>query len=109
VKNEHLSVDGQGLQIPWVYQGTQRSYLPDFIAKVGLADGHTIMLVIEVSGFDWPGKREKDETMQTFWIPAVNNWGDLGHWEHIEFHKDAAESFDYSLLAYLEKLGGPYA
>src|SRR5207302_7127004 len=97
VKNEHLGHDSQGLQIPWVYQGTQRSYLPDFIVLAELADGRRINLVIEVSGFDWPGKREKDETTQTFWIPAVNNWGQLGHWEHVEFDKGAADSFDFAL------------
>src|SRR5260370_22435693 len=73
VKNEHLSFDGRGLRIPWVYQGLERSYVPDFIANVILADGRLVNLVIEVSGFDWPGKREKDETTHTFWIPAVNN------------------------------------
>ncbi len=109
VKNEHLGEDGRGLRIPWVYQGTQRSYVPDFIACVRLADQRVINLVIEVSGFDWPGKREKDETMQTLWIPAVNNWGQLGHWEHVEFNKDSAGSFAFALLSHLEKLGGPYA
>jgi type III restriction enzyme len=108
VKNEHLGHDSQGLQIPWVYQGTQRSYLPDFIAWAELADSRRIHLIIEVSGFDWPGKREKDETTQTFWIPAINNWGQLGHWEHVEFDEGAADSFDFALLAHLEKLGGPY-
>ncbi len=109
VKNEHLGKDGRGLQIPWVYQGTQRSYLPDFVVSADLADGRRINLIIEVSGFDWPGKREKDETTQTFWIPAINNWGQLGHWEHVEFDKGAADSFDFALLSLLEKLGGPYA
>jgi type III restriction enzyme len=109
VKNEHLSHDGQGLRIPWVYQGTERSYLPDFVVSAELADGRNINLIIEVSGFDWPGKREKDETTQTFWIPAINNWGQLGHWEHVEFDKGAADSFDFALLSHLEKLGGPYA
>jgi type III restriction enzyme len=109
VKNEHLSLDGLGLRIPWVYQGAQRSYLPDFIAVVRLADERVLNLVIEVSGFDWPGKREKDETMHTFWIPAINNWGRLGSWEHVEFDQRDAANFDFALLAYLEKLGGPYA
>jgi type III restriction enzyme len=110
VKNEHLGDDGLGLRIPYIYQGTQRPYIPDFISKVGLANGSEVHLVIEVSGFDWPGKREKDETMHTFWLPAVNNWGVLGRWEHVEFRQDdIAGGFDYALLACLEKLGGPYA
>ena len=64
--------------------------------------------MIEVSGFDWPGKREKDETMHTFWIPAVNNWAQLGSWGHVEFDKESAGSFDFALLSHLERLGGPY-
>ncbi len=110
VKNEHLGADGLGLRIPYVFQGTKRQYMPDFIAKIALADGREINLVIEITGQDWAGKRQKDETMHTFWIPAVNNWGDLGHWEHVEFDKGfAAGGFDYALLAHFEMLGGPYA
>jgi type III restriction enzyme len=108
VKNEQLGPDGRGLRIPWTYRGTQRSYVPDFIACVALADGRSISLAIEISGFDWPGKREKDDTMHTFWIPAVNNWGQLGHWEHLELDSAAATSFAFALLSQLERLGGPY-
>jgi type III restriction enzyme len=110
VKNEHLGADGLGLRIPYVYQGTKRQYTPDFIAQVALADGRTVSLVIEITGQDWAGKREKDDAMQTFWVPAVNNWGRLGHWEHVEFDKEsAAAGFGFALLAHLETLGGPYA
>lgn len=109
VKNEHLGSDGLGLRIPYVFQGAKREYMPDFIATIALADGREIHLVIEITGRDWAGKREKDETTHTYWIPAVNNWGKLGHWEHVEFDKSsAAGGFDYALLAHLEKLGGPY-
>jgi type III restriction enzyme len=110
VKNEHLGADGFGLRIPYVCHGAKRHYLPDFIAKVALADGRVINLVIEVSGQMWDCKAEKDETMHTFWIPAVNNWARLGHWEHNEFDKSsAAGGFDHALLSHLEKLGGAYA
>ena len=110
VKNEHLGEDGFGLQIPYICHGTKRQYTPDFIAKVALADGRAINLIVEVTGQVWPCKPEKDETMHTFWIPAVNNWGQLGTWEHVEFDKTAAAGgFDYALLAHLEKLGGVYA
>ena len=110
VKNEHLGSDGLGLRIPYVCHGAKRQYLPDFIAKVALADGRLINLVIEVTGQMWDCKAEKDETMHTFWIPAVNNWGQLGRWEHKEFDTTAAAGgFDHALLAHLEMLGGPYA
>jgi type III restriction enzyme len=108
VKNEHLGADGLGLRIPYVCNGAKRHYLPDFIAKVKLADGRTINLVIEVTGQVWDCKSEKDETMHTFWIPAVNTWGQLGEWAHKEFNKESAGSFSYALLAHLEEMGGPY-
>jgi type III restriction enzyme len=109
VKNEHLGADGLGLRIPYVCNGAKRHYVPDFIAKVTLADGRAVHLVIEVTGQVWACKSEKDETMHTFWIPAINEWGQLGEWTHKEFNNDSAGSFGYALLAHLEKMGGPYA
>ena len=110
VKNEHLGTDKLGLRIPYVCRGTKRQYVPDFIARVRLANAQVVNLVIEVSGQMWDCKPEKDETMHTFWIPAINNWGKLGRWEHREFDKaSASDGFDYSLLSHLETLGGAYA
>ena len=84
--------------------------MPDFIARVRLANAQVVNLVIEVSGQMWDCKPEKDETMHTFWIPAINNWGRLCCWEHREFDKaSASDGFDYSLLSHLETLGGAYA
>ena len=80
VKNQNL-----GFTIPYVLEGDERNYLPDFIVKVALPNsGQVISLVLEVSGEKRKDKLAKVETARNLWVPAVNNNGSFGHWEFIE-------------------------
>lgn len=69
-------------RIPYVINGKQRHYLPDFIVQ--LDDGRDkedlLNLVIEVSGAQDDDKDAKKATMDHYWIPAVNNYGQYGRW-----------------------------
>lgn len=70
-KNDRLFFD-----IPYRYLGTSGRYRPDFIIK--LTNGTN--LLIEGKG----RKTERDDAKSTAtarWLEAVNNWGELGHWE----------------------------
>jgi type III restriction enzyme len=80
VKNQNL-----GFTIPYVLEGDERSYVPDFIVKVKV-DGETefLNLVLEVSGEKRKDKAAKVETAKTLWVPAVNNHGGFGRWAFIE-------------------------
>jgi type III restriction enzyme len=80
VKNQNL-----GFTIPYVLEGDERSYIPDFIVKIKV-EGETelLNLVLEVSGEKRKDKAAKVETAKTLWVPAVNNHGGFGRWAFLE-------------------------
>ena len=80
VKNHNL-----GLEVPYLYGSTQRKYLPDFIVKID--DGRTdlLNLIVEIKGYRGEDAKDKASTMQTYWIPGVNNLGSMGRWAFVEF------------------------
>jgi type III restriction enzyme len=81
-KNHNL-----GLEVPYRYASETRRYYPDFVLKVD--DGHGIEdplnLVIEIKGYRREDAKEKKSTMETYWIPGVNNLGTYGRWAFVEF------------------------
>ena len=81
VKNDHL-----GFTIPYVVNGEERQYLPDFIACI--EDGHgpndCLNLIIEVTGQTKKDKAAKVATAQTLWVPAINHHGAFGRWAFLE-------------------------
>jgi len=81
-KNHNL-----GLEIPYRYGSENRKYLPDFIVLVD--DGHgpddPLHLVVEIKGYRREDAKEKKSTMETYWIPGVNNLGQYGRWAFAEF------------------------
>ena len=83
---------GLGLEVPYRYLGESRRYRPDFIVLID--DGHGTLpdgtpdllhLVVEIKGYRGEDAREKANTMQTYWIPGVNNLGTFGRWAFAEF------------------------
>ena len=80
VKNHSL-----GLEVPYCYGSETRRYRPDFIVQVG--DGHDdpLNLVVEIKGFRREDAKEKKLTMDTYWIPGVNNLEAYGRWAFAEF------------------------
>lgn len=92
-KLEHLTAvrmyvknQGLGFTIPYTIDGQQRSYVPDFIARVddGNGDDDLLNLLIEVSGAGRRDKEHKVNTARNLWVPAVNNHGGFGRWRFIE-------------------------
>jgi type III restriction enzyme len=82
VKNHNL-----GLEVPYRYGSETRRYLPDFIVLVD--DGHgeddLLHLVIEIKGYRREDAKEKKATMDTYWVPGVNNLAQYGRWAFAEF------------------------
>ena len=80
VKNHNL-----GLEVPYRYGSTMRKYIPDFIVLVD--DGHDdpLQLIIEIKGYRGEDAKEKKATMETYWLPGVNNLGQYGRWAFAEF------------------------
>ena len=81
-KNHNL-----GLEVPYRYGSEVRKYLPDFIVLVD--DGHgpddLLCLVVEIKGYRREDAKEKKSTMDTYWVPGVNNLKTYGRWAFAEF------------------------
>jgi len=79
VKNHNL-----GLEVPYCYGSETRTYLPDFIVLVD--DGHDdpLRLIVEIKGYRREDAKIKKETMETYWVPGVNNLGKYGRWAFAE-------------------------
>ncbi len=82
VKNHNL-----GFEVPYRYGSEMRHYRPDFIVRID--DGHgpddLLNLIIEIKGYRGEDAKVKKETMDTYWIPGVNNLGTYGRWAFSEF------------------------
>ena len=82
VKNHNL-----GLEVPYRYGSEIRKYLPDFIVLVddGRGPGDLLHLVVEIKGYRREDAKEKKSTMETYWVPGVNNLNQYGRWAFAEF------------------------
>lgn len=82
VKNHNL-----GFEVPYRFGSETRRYRPDFIVLVD--DGHgpddLLRLVVEIKGYRREDAKEKKSTMETYWVPGVNNLGLYGRWAFAEF------------------------
>jgi type III restriction enzyme len=86
-KNHNL-----GLEVPYRYGSETRKYLPDFIVLID--DGHPpkadgtpnlLHLIVEIKGYRREDAKEKKSTMETYWVPGVNQLGTQGRWAFAEF------------------------
>ena len=86
----------------------QRRYIPDFIVLVD--DGHgeddLLNLVVEIKGFRGEDVKDKHSTMDTYWIPGVNNLGSHGRWAFAEFTDvyDIQDDFEAELDRRIQQL-----
>jgi type III restriction enzyme len=82
VKNHNL-----GLEVPYRYGSETRKYIPDFIVLVddGYGSDDPLHLVVEIKGYRQEDAKDKKLTMETYWIPGVNNLGLYGRWAFAEF------------------------
>ncbi|WP_020505565.1 BPTD_3080 family restriction endonuclease [Lamprocystis purpurea] len=76
-----------GFEVPYRYGSAMRRYLPDFVLLVD--DGHgeddLLHLTVEIKGYRREDAKEKKSTMDTYWVPGVNNLGTFGRWAFAEF------------------------
>jgi len=89
---------GLGLEVPYRMGGESRTYLPDFIVRID--DGHgeedLLNLIVETKGFRGEDAKVKKTTMDTYWIPGVNNLGRYGRWAFAEFGDVYAMEADFA-------------
>ena len=81
-KNHNL-----GLEVPYRYGSETRRYRPDFIVRVddGHGDDDLLNLIVEIKGYRGEDAKIKKTTMDTYWVPGVNNHGNYGRWAFAEF------------------------
>ena len=95
VKNQAL-----GFEVPYLAGSVTHRYLPDFIVQ--LDDGHgaddPLTVVVEVKGFRGLDAQLKAQTMETLWVPGVNNLKTLGRWAFAEFRDAFAIEEEYGKL-----------
>ena len=72
-----------GFVIPYTINGDNKSYYPDFLARVR-RNGTEWNLIIEVTGEKDAKKEVKVSTARNLWVPAVNNHGTFGRWAFVE-------------------------
>jgi len=82
VKNHSL-----GFDVPYSIGSESHLYRPDFIVLVddGRGEDDLLRLVVEIKGYRGEDAKVKKTTMETYWVPGVNNHGNLGRWAFAEF------------------------
>ena len=80
-KNDHMD-----FTIPYIFQGKEKQYTPDFLVDIddGKGPDDPLHLILEVSGQRDDMKAQKTLTARTQWVPAVNNHGGFGRWSFLE-------------------------
>ncbi len=93
VKNQ-----GLGLEVPYRSGSESRTYIPDFVVLVddGRGADDPLHLVVEIKGYRGEDAKDKKATMETFWIPAVNDLGAHGRWAFAEFGDAYAMEDDFA-------------
>jgi type III restriction enzyme len=78
---------GLGLEVPYRYGSEKRTYIPDFIVLVddGRREDDLLHLIVEIKGYRREDAKEKKATMETYWVPGLNNLGAYGRWAFAEF------------------------
>ncbi len=101
----YVKNNGLGFEVPYRSGSNARTYIPDFIVRVD--DGHgesdPLNLVVEIKGYRNEDARAKKLTMDTYWVPGVNNLGRYGRWAFAEFTDvfDIEVGFDSLVQGYV--------
>jgi len=103
VKNHNL-----GLEVPYRYGSETRTYIPDFIVQIddGKGGEDPLNLIVEIKGYRREDAKEKKATMETYWVPGVNNHGHYGRWAFAEFTDvyEMEEGFSRKVAAEFDRM-----
>ncbi|KAB7646100.1 BPTD_3080 family restriction endonuclease [Polymorphobacter fuscus] len=100
VKNHNL-----GFEVPYRMGAQVRRYRPDFIVKVDDGKPDPLNLIVETKGYRGEDAKDKATTMDTYWVPGVNNIGTHGRWAFAEFTNvwTIQSEFETLVQAWLDK------
>ena len=76
-----------GFELPYRYGSETRTYIPDFIVLIddGRGPDDPLRLIVEIKGYRREDAKVKKSTMETYWVPGVNNLRAHGRWAFAEF------------------------
>ncbi len=101
---------GLGFDVPYRMGSTIRRYIPDFIVVMDDGNGRDdpLHVVVEVKGFRREDAKEKKSTMETYWVPGVNNLEEYGRWAFVELRDVFLMSPDFEdkLKKQLDEMAG---
>ncbi len=89
---------GMGFDVPYVLGGAVKKYVPDFLVRLDTGGEEPLNLVLEVKGYRGEDAVAKRETMETLWVPGVNQLGGFGRWHFAEFCDWAVMEDDFARL-----------
>ena len=101
VKNQ-----GLGFEVPYKFGSEKRTYIPDFIVVVDDGQEEPLNIVVEIKGYRREDAKVKKSTMETYWVPGVNNLKKYGRWAFAELTDvwEMEDDFDDKLAQELDKL-----
>ncbi|OPL19064.1 MAG: restriction endonuclease [Candidatus Aegiribacteria sp. MLS_C] len=104
---QYIKNQGLGLEVPYRFGSINRTYIPDFIVRVddGRGEGDLLNLVVEIKGFRGEDAKDKKLTMESYWVPGVNNHGTFGRWDFVELTDiyDMQGDFDKLIEARIQR------
>jgi type III restriction enzyme len=89
---------GMQFEIPYRIGRLARRYTPDFLVRADVGGGEVLNLVLETKGYRALEAQLKASTMQTMWVPGVNNLGAYGRWAFAEFQEVFAIQEEFGRL-----------
>jgi type III restriction enzyme len=85
--HSYVKIHNLGFEVPYRSASETRQYRPDFIVHID--DDHgpddLLNLVVEIKGYRGEDAKDKRTTMDTCWVPRVNNMKAYGRWAFAEF------------------------
>jgi type III restriction enzyme len=76
---------GLGFAIPYLHNGEQHEYVPDYLARLRWEGKEVGTLIMETKGHD--PLREVKKAAAERWVDAVNNEGSFGRWAYHVVHE----------------------
>jgi type III restriction enzyme len=96
-----------GFEVPYRFEAESRRYRPDFIVLLDDGKGaeDPLKLIVEIKGYRGEDAKEKASTMETYWVPGVNNLKKYGRWAFKELtdYYGMSDDFEKKIEALLEE------
>jgi type III restriction enzyme len=87
-----------GFEIPYLFGGVTKRYLPDFIVRLDVGADEPLNFVLEVKGVRDEADKAKAQTTRDLWVPGVNAIGGFGRWGFAEFRDWTVMDEDFAAL-----------